>query len=64
VVVTVEEHHLDPAADGRRLQRTVSEYLVAPVAGEWRIVDRRVGAAFDAQAIAGYDGYWDERPDR
>ena len=64
VVVTVEEYHLDPAADGRRLLRTVSEYLVAPVAGEWRIVDRRVGAAFDAQAIAGYDGYWDERPDR
>lgn len=63
VVVTVEEHYLDPASDGH-LQRVVSEYLAARVGGEWRIVDRRAGAAFDAQAIAGYDGYWDDPPER
>ncbi|WP_242347106.1 hypothetical protein [Anaeromyxobacter terrae] len=59
-IVTVEERHLDPAADARRLLRTVSEYLVARAGGEWRIVDRRPGGAFDARAIAAYAGYWDE----
>ncbi|WP_242336996.1 MULTISPECIES: hypothetical protein [Anaeromyxobacter] len=59
-VVTVEERYLDPAADARRLLRTVSEYLVARAGGEWRIVDRRPGGAFDAAAIAAYAGYWDE----
>jgi hypothetical protein len=38
----------------------VSEYLVGRAGGEWRVIDRRAGGAFDARAIAGYDGYWDE----
>lgn len=60
VIVTVEERHLDAATGGKRLSRTVSEYLVARAGGEWRVIDRREGGAFDAHAIAGYEGYWDE----
>lgn len=59
-IVTVEERYLDAATGGKRLVRTVSEYLVGRAGGEWRVVDRREGGAFDARAIAGYDGFWDE----
>ncbi len=46
---------------GARLEETASEYLVARVDGEWKVVDRRPGATFDDEAIAsGYVGYFDE----
>jgi hypothetical protein len=42
------------------LDRTVSEYLVARVDGQWRVVDRRPGGAFDDAAVAdGYTGFFD-----
>jgi hypothetical protein len=41
---------------------TVSEYLVARVGGDWKVVDRRVGARLQDREIAeGYDG-WFDRP--
>jgi hypothetical protein len=61
VVVTVEERHWDLVATDRRLARTVNEYLVARVDGEWRVMDRRGGGLFDDDSIlAAYDGWWDE----
>lgn len=61
VVVTVEERHRDPRADGGGLARTVSEYLVARVEGEWKVVGRRIGGRFDDESIlAAYDGWWDD----
>ncbi len=59
-VVTVKERYwlVDPDA---ALERTVSEYLVGRVNGEWKVVDRREGGAFEDAAIAeGYPGYFDE----
>jgi hypothetical protein len=61
-VVTVKERFWlgDPDAP---LDRTVSEYLVARVDGEWRIVDRRPSGSFDDAAIAeGYAGFFDAAP--
>jgi hypothetical protein len=61
VVVTVAELHRDARATDERLARSVSEYLVARVDGEWRVVDRRAGERFDDEWIlASYDGWWDE----
>ncbi len=59
-VVAVEERYVE--ADGKRgLEPVRATYLVAPVAGDWRVVDRRAGADFDDAAVrAGYPGYWDE----
>jgi hypothetical protein len=58
-VVSVAEHWW--RGRGAPLETTVSEYLVARVAGEWKVVDRRPGVAFDDDAIAvGYAGYFDE----
>jgi hypothetical protein len=58
-VVTVKERYWLPAPDGA-LVRTVSEYLVARVNGEWKVVDRRPGGAFDDAALAGrYVGWFD-----
>ncbi len=58
-VVTVAEHWW--RASGAPLEEIVSEYLVARVGGEWKVVDRRPGTAFDDDAIAaGYAGYFDE----
>lgn len=43
------------------IERSASEYLVARVGGDWRIVDRRPGGAFEDDAIAtGYAGCFDE----
>jgi len=40
---------------------TLSEYLVARVAGEWKVVDRRTGDRFREQEIAdGYAAWFDE----
>ena len=40
---------------------TVSEYLVARVAGDWKVVDRRTGEHFQEREIAeGYPGWFDE----
>lgn len=59
-VVTVRERLWDTSrADA--LVPVVSEYLVARVDGDWRIVDRRPGAAFDDAGIAGgYAGWFDD----
>lgn len=59
VVVTVEERRWTAPA-GAGLARSASEYLVARVGGEWRVVARRPGGRFDDAAIAAYQGYWDE----
>lgn len=41
---------------------TTSEYLVGRVDGEWRVVDRRIGARFHDRDISdGYEG-WFDRP--
>ncbi len=61
-VVTVRERYWLGAADAS-LRRAVSEYLVARVKGQWRVVDRRPGGAFDDAAIAtGYEGFFDAGP--
>jgi len=61
-VVTVRERFWLADVDGA-LDRTVSEYLVARVDGEWRVVDRRPGGAFDDLALAaGYAGFFDAAP--
>jgi hypothetical protein len=61
-VVTVGERFWRGTADGA-LERIVSEYLVARVAGAWRVVDRRAGSAFDDVEIAeGYAGFFDAAP--
>jgi hypothetical protein len=45
------------------LERGVSEYLVGRVNGEWKVVDRRPGGAFDDAALAaGYAGFFDAAP--
>lgn len=42
---------------------TVSEYLVARVDGEWKVVDRRPGEHFQERDIAeGYASWFDEPP--
>jgi hypothetical protein len=61
-VVTVKERYWVPDPEGA-LARAVSEYLVARVNGEWKVVDRRPGGAFDDAALAdGYAGFFDEPP--
>jgi hypothetical protein len=60
-VVTVKERFWRP---GAALDRVVSEYLVARVGGEWKIVDRSPGAPFDDVAIdERYAGFFDDPPD-
>jgi hypothetical protein len=40
---------------------TTSEYLVARVGGEWKVVDRRVGVRFlDREILDGYSGWFDQ----
>jgi hypothetical protein len=57
VVVTVKERFWRP---GAKLDRTISEYLVARVNSEWRVVDRSPGAPFDdAEVPARYAGFFD-----
>jgi hypothetical protein len=59
-VVTVKERYWLGDRD-RALSRTISEYLVARVDGQWRVVDRRPGGAFDDVALVdGYAGWFDE----
>jgi hypothetical protein len=59
-IVTVKERYWLGHPD-RALSRAVSEYLVARVDGEWRVVDRRPGGAFDdASLVDGYAGWFDE----
>jgi hypothetical protein len=62
-IVTVKERYwlADPDA---ALVRGISEYLVARVDGEWKVVARRPGGAFDDSALAHrYAGFFDEPPD-
>jgi hypothetical protein len=56
-VVTVRERHgRGPAS----LERSVAEYLVARVDGEWKVVDRRPGGTFEDAAVErGYAGFFD-----
>ena len=57
-VVTVLERLWEPPSS--ELARQVSEYLVGRVDGQWRIVDRLEGAAFEDVAIDGaYAGFFD-----
>jgi hypothetical protein len=58
-IVTVKERYwlADPDA---ALERAVSEYLVARVNGEWKVIDRRPGGAFEDDVVAeGYEGFFD-----
>ncbi|HEY6867183.1 MAG TPA: hypothetical protein VI792_08000 [Candidatus Eisenbacteria bacterium] len=57
-VVTVAENFWRPP--GAELERIVSEYLVARVHGEWKIVDRSPGQAFDDDTLRdAYAGFFD-----
>jgi hypothetical protein len=57
-VVTVKERFWRP---GGRLERTISEYLVARVDSKWKVVDRSPGAPFDdAELAVRYAGFFDE----
>jgi hypothetical protein len=59
-VVTVKERFWRASA---ALERVVSEYLVARVDGEWKIVDRSPGAPFDDGAVdERYAGFFDDPP--
>jgi hypothetical protein len=61
VVVTVKERFWQP---GSKLDRTVSEYLVARVNSEWRVVDRSPGAPFDDAGVSvRYAGFFDAPDD-
>ncbi len=60
-VVTVAESFWRPPAVG--LTRIVSEYLVARVDGEWKVVDRSPGQPFDDAGLAQrYAGFFDDAP--
>lgn len=56
-IVTVRERFGRPPGP---LDRTVSEYLVGRVDGQWRVIDRRPGGTFDdAAVVQGYAGFFD-----
>jgi hypothetical protein len=58
-VVTVNERFW-VGADDAPSDRAISEYLVARVNGEWRVIDRRPGGAIDDAAVAEtYAGFFD-----
>ncbi len=60
-VVTVRERFWRAGAQASTLERSVSEYLVARVDGEWRVVARRPGGAFEDEAVAAtYAGWFDD----
>jgi hypothetical protein len=61
-VVTVLERYGSSSAEAA-LDRGASEYLVARVNGEWKVVDRRPGGTFaDDEVAAGYVGFFDAGP--
>ncbi len=61
VVVTVKERFWRP---GSSLAPTISEYLVARVNSEWKVVDRSPGAPFDDTAVpTRYAGFFDAPDD-
>jgi hypothetical protein len=62
-VVSVREHLYRFAAGGAALAPVLTEYLVAPVDGAWRVVDRRPGGRFtDGEIAEGYERWWDAPP--
>lgn len=44
------------------LELTLSEYLVARVGGEWKVIDRRVGARFQDHEVTERYAAWFDRP--
>ncbi len=61
-VVTVRERFWRARDMAAPLEGSVSEYLVARVDGEWRVVDRRPGTAFDDDAVTADYGGWFDAP--
>lgn len=60
VVVTVKERFWRP---GAALEGTTSEYLVARVSSEWKVIDRSPGATFEDAAVpVRYAGFFDDVP--
>ncbi|HVI94668.1 MAG TPA: hypothetical protein VM753_11720 [Anaeromyxobacter sp.] len=55
-VVTVEERL--SSRERAALVATRSEYLVARIDAEWRVVARRPGGQFDDAAVAALEPYW------
>lgn len=59
-VVTVRERYWLAQRDAA-LERSISEYLVARVHGEWKVIDRLPGGTFEDAAVAGgYEGFFDD----
>jgi hypothetical protein len=62
VVVAVSERYFHVARRAVEASHRLASYLVAPVGGSWRVVDRRSGLDFpDEDVDSGYSGYWDDR---
>jgi hypothetical protein len=60
-IVTVRERLWRAGAQAAPLERSVSEYLVARVDGDWHVVARRPGGALDDEAVATtYAGWFDD----
>jgi hypothetical protein len=61
-IVTVRERWWRPGRADDALARSVSEYLVARVDGDWKVIDRRAGGGFADADVAGAYGRWFDAP--